>query len=76
MKGATALGYLSFARPRANTEHKDTDQIRAAAVQALLGTAGTKSQQLQFAVGEALCFAFGGVRARTSNMPCCLLSLL
>ena len=63
MKAATALGHLSFARPCADTEHEATGQLRAAAVQALLGTAGTKSQQLQFAVGEALCFAFGGVAA-------------
>ena len=59
VKAATALGYMCYRQPSA-AEHEAMGKLRAAAVQALLGTAGTKSQALQFAVGEALCFAFGG----------------
>ena len=38
-------------------------ELTEAAVHSLLGVAGTKSQALQFAAGEALCFAFGGAPA-------------
>ena len=50
-QAAAALGYLATGTGGA---------LAAAAVRLLLGVAGTKSQPLMFAIGEALCFASGG----------------
>ena len=49
---ATALGHLALS--------DDESAVPEAAADALLGASAAKSETLQFAVGEALCFVFAG----------------
>ena len=49
---AASLGYLAFG--------DNSTSVQKCAAEALLKVAGTKTEPLMFAVGEALCFAFGG----------------
>ena len=51
-KAATALGYLAAG--------DRSPAVLEAIVKALLELSSKKGDELQFAVGEALCFAFGG----------------
>ena len=51
-KAATALGYLAAG--------DRSPAVLEAVVKALLELSSKKGDELQFAVGEALCFAFGG----------------
>ena len=49
---AAALGYIAVG--------DDGEQTLSVLAMSLLKVPGTKSESLMFAVGEALCFAFGG----------------
>lgn len=55
-RAAQALGYVCRG-------HAGSARVLGPAVEALLGLRTQKSEEVLFAVGEALCFAFGGERA-------------
>lgn len=62
LKAAVAAGHLCFGSPEADTLEP--------AVDALVGLATNKAEEVQFAAGEALCHMFGGecLHIRRSNL--------
>lgn len=52
LKATIAAGHLCYGSPEANTLEP--------AVDALIGLATNKAEEVQFAAGEALCDIFGG----------------
>ena len=58
-KAALSLGYLAAG--------DRSPMVLEAVATALLGLASKKGDELQFSVGEALCFAYGGKLFQSSN---------
>ena len=58
-KAVTAAGYLC--------RGEQSPEVLDLLVNAMLDTANVKSDVLPFAAGEALCFAFGGVRTSSDT---------
>ncbi len=70
-RAAQALGFICRG-------HATSSAVMAPAVDALLGLRTSKSEEVLFAAGEALCFAFGGrpgtgprLRVRVVLPECC-----
>ncbi len=59
-RAATAAGFLC--------NGDSSSDVLSGVLEAIIKTSTIKSEALHFAVGEALCFAFGG--RRTCALPC------
>ena len=63
-RAASAAGFLCNGDP--------SSEVLSGVLESLVKTSTIKSEALHFAVGEALCFAFGGTRWHNCPFPCIL----